>query len=310
MPPTQGETEGVIDADVVAPTEELAEAVVEALPLAHTLSERESVTDALADLEAAAVTVELKLRLGVTLAGMEAEVLVERVGDSDGEGEAEGDGEREGVLLAEHVIEPEVLCEALRDGDRVAAGEAVSLPLALSDGESEALLLLVAVIEALELLVAEKEALALLVSEKEALALRVGETVLLSLREGETVLLSLREGETVLLSLREGETVRLSLRVATTLAEEDAVSLSVAGSDALGDIEGLADGVALDVVLGVPSQMQKPSVGAPQERRQQSAGQDVLEGEAVALGDCVGAVCEGVGVTQVQTMSGKLPTQT
>ena len=55
--------------------------------------------------------------------------------------------------------------------------------------------------------------------------------------------------------------------------------------------------------------MQKPSVGEPQERRQQSAGQDVLEGETVALGDCVGAVAEGVGVMQVQTMSGKLPTQ-
>ena len=51
-------------------------------------------------------------------------------------------------------------------------------------------------------------------------------------------------------------------------------------------------------------------MGEPQERRQQSAGQDVLEGEAVALDVCVGAVCEGVGVTQVQTMSGKLPTQT
>ena len=92
------------------------------------------------------------------------------------------------------------------------------------------------------------------------------------------------------------------------LADTDAVSDGAA--EMLEDNEGLEDAATLGVGEGVPLQMQEPSVGAPQERRQQSAGQDVVDGEAVMLGDCVGAVAEGVGVMQVQTMLGKVPTQT
>ena len=76
-------------------------------------------------------------------------------------------------------------------------------------------------------------------------------------------------------------------------------------------------GEALPLAVSVPLQMHWPFLGAPQETRQQSAGQLVEEGvaeseavneaavtdalvEAVALG-------EGVGDRQMQTMFGKEP---
>ena len=113
------------------------------------------------------------------------------------------------------------------------------------------------------------------------------------------------------------------------VALRDGETLALPVVDALLDEEALSDADTLGVALGVPKQMHVPSMGAPQERRQHSAGHVVRvgegdtegegEGEGEALGDAVieavslsdweGPVCEGVGVMQVQTMSGKLPAQ-
>ena len=107
-----------------------------------------------------------------------------------------------------------------------------------------------------------------------------------------------------------------ALTLAAALCEGEPLPLPAADCDCEPETEGetlplpltvagrLADGERLAEMLGVPSHTQTPSLGAPQERRQHSAGQDVVDGVRLTLDVGVGGVCEGVGVTQVQTTSG------
>ena len=111
------------------------------------------------------------------------------------------------------------------------------------------------------------------------------------------------EDETVVLALRERLVVaeRLSVRVTEGEELDDDEDVDVMLE------EDVSEGEMLDVMVGVPSQMQTLSLGAPQERRQQSCGQAVPEGDGETLAVCVGAVCEAVGVTHWQIVLGQAP---
>jgi hypothetical protein len=63
----------------------------------------------------------------------------------------------------------------------------------------------------------------------------------------------------------------------------------------------------LGVVDGVPKQTHTLSLGAPQARRQQRLTQGETDGLALTLDVCVGAVPDGVGVTQRHTVFGHAP---
>jgi hypothetical protein len=71
--------------------------------------------------------------------------------------------------------------------------------------------------------------------------------------------------------------------------------------------EARMDGDMLEVGVAVPSQIHTLSAGAPQDRRQQSRGQAVPEGDGETLAVCVGAVCEAVAVTHRQIVLGQAP---
>ena len=100
----------------------------------------------------------------------------------------------------------------------------------------------------------------------------------------------------------EAETLALPLIDGVVELEGETLGVTLGEAEALS--ETLDEARTLGVSEGVPLQMQTPSEGAPQERRQQSAGQGVGESEGETLGDCVGTVCVALGVMQVQTMLG------
>ena len=235
-------------------------------------------------------------------------------GETDAEAETVADALGEAVAVLDAVTEP------LTEGEADCAGVTVELTDADAavDGDASTLRLE----EMLAVTVCEVVLLedAVSVGEGDAVPLGAGDEDTVTAGETETDAEVFGEvdaealAEKLELALSEGlvlaETVGLSLSevVGEMLADTEKESEGVA--EMLGEGELLDDAAALGVGDGVPLHIQKPSVGAPQERRQQSAGQDVVDGEAVIVGDCVGAVAEGVGVTQVQTMLGKLPTQT
>ena len=114
------------------------------------------------------------------------------------------------------------------------------------------------------------------------------------------------EGEMLTLPLAEKVAPELlvGLDDAARVAESvvDIVDVFDREGDALK--EGDTVESTLEEGLGVPLQMQVPSLGDPHDRKQLRAAHEVVEGDTETEGDCVGAVAEDDGVVHTQEMAG------